>query len=89
MVCWNRVLQVREFQQWQADSRKAKQEAAKLRDVQDALMAQLAVQEADDQVKQYSHMLLEETANRSLSTQPIALHLTRAAKHRAALTPSM
>lgn len=89
VVCLSYCVQVQRFQQWQSNNRKAKQEAQKLQDLQDALMTQLAVGESDDRVKQYSQMLLEEAASRSLSTKPIALHVTRAAKHRAALTPSM
>ncbi len=77
------------FQQWQANKKAERQQAQQLADVQDALMAQLAVQETDERVKAYSQILLEEAANRGLSIQPVALHVTRAAQQRAALTPSM
>jgi hypothetical protein len=83
------LLQVQRFQQWQSDHKVAKKQAQQLADVQDALMTQLAVQEADARVSQYSQLLLEETQRRGLSTQPVALHVVRAAKQLSALTPSM
>lgn len=84
-----KALQVQRFQQWQSEHKVAKKQAQQLADVQDALMSQLAVQEADERVKEYSQLLLEETAKRGLSTQPVALHVVRAATQRSALTPSM
>jgi Trp operon repressor len=83
------TLQVQRFQQWQSEHKVAKKQAEQLADVQDALMTQLAVQEADERVSAYSQLLLEETQQRGLSTQPVALHVVRAAKQRSALTPSM
>jgi len=83
------VLQVQRFQQWQAEQKARKKQAQHQHDVQDALMAQCAVDEADKRIKSYSNMLLTEAADRGLPAKPLALHATRAAKHRSALDPSM
>lgn len=82
-------MQVQRFQQWQSQNKVAKQQAQQLADVQDALMTQLAVDEADGRAAKYSQLLLYETGKRGLPTHPVVLHVSRASKQRAALTPGM
>lgn len=77
------------FQQWQAQRGAATKEAERVRDAQDALMAQLAVQEADERVQHYSQLLLEEVQARGQPVLPLARHVARAGKQRQALAPTM
>ena len=77
------------FQQWQAQRTSAAKEAEHVRDAQDALMAQMAVQEADERVQHYTQLLLEEVKERGQPVLPLARHVARAAKQRQALTPTM
>jgi hypothetical protein len=82
-------VQVVRFQQWQAERIAAAKETEQVRDAQDALMTQMAVQEADERVQQYSQLLLEEVKQRGHPIVPLARHVARAAKQRQALTPTM
>lgn len=82
-------VQVVRFQQWQAQRIAAAKEAEQVRDAQDALMTQMAVQDADERVQQYSQLLLEEVKQRGQPLVPLARHVARAAKQRQALTPTM
>lgn len=81
--------QVVRFQQWQAERTAAAKEAACVRDAQDAVMTQLAVQEADERVQQYSQLLMEEVKARGQPVKPLARHVACATKQRHALTPTM
>jgi hypothetical protein len=81
--------QVVRFQQWQAERKEAAKEAQRVRDAQDAVMTQLAVQEADERVQQYSQLLLDEVKLRGQPVVPLARHVARGTKQRHALTPTM
>lgn len=83
------TVQVVRFQKWQAQRVTAAKESERVRDAQDALMTQLAVQEADERVQQYSQLLLEEVQQRGQPVVPLARHIARASKQRQALTPTM
>jgi hypothetical protein len=83
------LVQIVRFQQWQAERTAAAKAAGRVRDAQDALMTQLAVQDADERVQQYSQLLLEEVQLRGQPVVPLARHVARAAKQRQALTPTM
>lgn len=89
MDCDHACMQVVRFQQWQADRAAAANEAARVRDAQDAVMTQLAVQEADERVHQYSQLLLDEVKLRGQPVVPLARHVARATKQRHALNPTM
>jgi hypothetical protein len=82
-------MQVVRFQQWQAQRIAAAKASERVRDAQDAVMTQLAVQEADERVQQYSQLLLEEVKQRQQPVLPLARHIARATKQRQALTPTM
>ncbi len=92
-TCWDNshdcCAQVVAFQREQVARAAARQTAQATTNVQAAMMAQLAVREADTRVDAYGQMLLQEATMRGLPTRPIERHLSRAAKKRSALTPSM
>lgn len=80
--------QVVRFQQWQAERTAAAKEAARVRDAQDAVMTQLAVQAADERVQQYSQ-LMQEVKAQGQPVVPLARHVACATKQWHALTPTM
>jgi hypothetical protein len=77
------------FQQWQAQRKAAGKAAEHVRDVQDALMTQLAVAERGERVARYGQLLLEEVASQGQPAQPLARHIARATKTAGALQPAM
>lgn len=69
--------QVQGFQQWQSDLKQKRKHAQKLADVQDALMAQLAVDEQEDTFKQYADIVLDEAKSRGLPIKPIEKYVNK------------
>lgn len=77
------------FQQWQAQRAAAAKAADATRDVQAALMTQLAVDEADARTQAYAQILREEVAQRRQPSQPLQRQAVRASRQRNALVPTM